>query len=104
MSTIDTDQIYTTAGYEYRFNSDGQAFLLDGRPANGITIGANPIPPCEDCLSFIVVFSPDNHPVCCKIIDDPIPIPINITPEPNFWFLTLIFITAIIIFRKRKYK
>ncbi len=51
---IDTEQVWTGAGIDFRFTSEGNAYALDGTWVSGITFGFNPMPVFDEPTRFAV--------------------------------------------------
>lgn len=78
---IDIDQIYQSGvpGIDFKFNSDGQAFTIDGIPVTGVTFGFNPMPPIYDSPTFVMVINTPALPVILPVapsVDVPREVPI----------------------------
>lgn len=85
--TVDTDAIYSSGGWEFRFTADGQAFSLDGRPISSMSpFGFDPMPPCE-CGGAVAVDPPPFVPPEVPLPPPPPVAQSEVVPEPATWLV-----------------
>lgn len=88
--TVDTDAIYSSGGWQFRFNADGQAFSLAGEPISAMfPFGFDPQLPCDPC-GVAVALVVDPPPFVPPEVPLPPSPPITAqgeVPEPATWLV-----------------